>query len=91
MFLAKVVGNIVSTVKVEVHENRKLMLVQYLDGQGRPYGPRRVAFDCGCAGVGDTVLVNVEGGSAKLLLDDDAIVANMTICGVVDSIAYTEN
>jgi len=86
MRLAKVVGNIVSTVKARTHENYKLMLVQYLDGQGRPDGPRLIAFDGACAGVGDTVLVNVDGGAAKMLLDDKEIIADLTICGVVDSI-----
>jgi len=85
MKLARVVGNIVSTVKAETHENYKLMLVQYLDGQGRPDGPRLVAFDCAHAGVGDLVIVNVDGGAAKMLLDDEDIIADLTICGVVDA------
>jgi len=89
MRLAIVVGNIVSTIKTKNHENRKLMLVQYLDENGRPDGPRLVAFDCTCAGIGDTVLVNVDGGAAKMLLDDNDIIADHTICGVVDSVNFT--
>ena len=88
MRLAQVVGNIVSTVKAETHENYKLMLVQFLDGHGQPDGPRMVAFDGVHAGIGDTVLVNLEGGSAKIILDDNEVVANATICGVVDSVNY---
>jgi microcompartment protein CcmK/EutM len=79
----------VSTVRSTTHEGYKLMLVQYLDEDGLPSGPHYAAFDCGDAGVGDVVLVNTDGGAAKLLMDDKNIVANQTICGVVDY--YTLN
>ena len=88
MKLARVIGNIVSTVRSKTHEGYKLMLVQYLDEDGQPAGPYYVAFDCGDAGVGDVVLVNTDGGAAKLLLDDRNIVANQTICGVVDCYTF---
>ncbi|MDR3336951.1 MAG: EutN/CcmL family microcompartment protein [Treponema sp.] len=88
MKLARVIGNVVSTIRSETHEKYKLMVVQYLDGKGVPSGPHYVAFDCGEAGVGDLVIVNTDGGAAKLLLDDKDIVANQTICGVVDSYTY---
>jgi microcompartment protein CcmK/EutM len=64
------------------------MIVQYLDAGGLPAGTHYVAFDCGDAGVGDLVLVSTDGGAAKLLLDDKDIVANQTICGVVDSYTH---
>ena len=82
--MAKVIGNVVSTIRSKTHENYKLMIVQYLDVKGVPSGLHYIAFDCGDAGVGDLVLVNTDGGAAKLLLDDKNIVANQTICGVVD-------
>jgi len=88
MRLAHVVGNIVSTIKAESHANYKLMLVQYLDAQGQPDGPRMVAFDGVHAGIGDTVLVNTDGGAAKMVLDNEEVIANLTICGVVDSVNY---
>lgn len=74
-----------STVKQKTHEGYKLMLVQYIDAQGAPDGPRLIAFDAAHAGVGDLVLVNVDGGAAKMLLEDQEIIADLTICGVVDS------
>ena len=82
--LARVVGNIVSTVKDQEHEGYKLMLIQYLNGNGEPDGSRQIAFDCVHVGVGDLVLVNTDGGAAKLLLDNKEIVSDLTICGVVD-------
>ena len=88
MRLAVVVGNVVSTVKTRTHAARKLMLVQYLDENGRPDGARLVAFDCTCAGAGDLVLVNTDGGASKMLLEDNEISADLTICGVVDSVCF---
>jgi microcompartment protein CcmK/EutM len=84
LILARVVGNIVSTVKDSGHQGHKLMLVQCVDDKGIPDGPRMVAFDCAHAGVGDLVLVNIDGGAAKSLLDDQEIIADITICGVID-------
>jgi microcompartment protein CcmK/EutM len=86
MKLARVIGSVVSTVRTRSHQGYKLMDVQYTDAHGMPTGPRAIAFDCGDAGVGDLVLVNTDGGAAKILLDDEAIVANQTICGVVDKV-----
>lgn len=87
MKLARVVGNLVSTIKEETHRGYKLMLVRYLGEKGLPEGPNLVAFDCACAGVGNLVLVNTDGGAAKMLLDDEEIIADLTICGVVDHYA----
>jgi len=82
--LARVVGNVVSTVKEQTHEGYKLMLVQYIDAKGEPDGPRLIAFDCAHVGIGDLVIVNIDGGAAKMLLDDEEIICDLTICGVVD-------
>jgi microcompartment protein CcmK/EutM len=88
MRLARVVGNVVSTVKEPTHYNYKLMIVEFLDECGSAVGARQIAFDGADAGVGDIVLVNVDGGAAKMLLRDKAIIADNTICGVVDHWTY---
>ena len=67
MRLARVVGNVVSTVKDPCYTGYKLMLVEYLDPDTRqPDGARQIVFDCVDAGVGDIVLVNIDGGAASL-------------------------
>ena len=86
MRIARVVGNVVSTVKDRDHYGYKLMIVEYLDGNLKPDGPRQIAFDCADAGIGDYVLVNVDGGAANMLLCDNAIIADITICGVLDTL-----
>lgn len=84
MRLARVVGNVVSTVKERTHSNYKLLIVQYLDGEGNPVETEQIVFDGADAGVGDLVLVNVDGGAAKMLLSDKEIIADNTVCGVID-------
>ena len=84
MRLARVVGNVVSTVKERTHSNYKLLIVRYLDGEGNPVETEQIVFDGADAGVGDLVLVNVDGGAAKMLLGDKEIIADNTICGVID-------
>ena len=88
MRLARVVGNVASTVKERGYYGYKLMLVEYFDPEsGVPQGPRMIAFDCADAGIGDTVLVNTDGGAGNMLLNDDFAIVDLVICGVVDSYA----
>ncbi|MBQ9030048.1 MAG: EutN/CcmL family microcompartment protein [Parasporobacterium sp.] len=86
MRLAKVVGNVVSTIKDKGYYGYKLMLVEYFDPETRQVqGPRMIAFDCVDAGVGDIVVVNTDGGAGNLLQNDDFGIFDLTICGVIDS------
>ena len=67
MRLARVVGNVISTVKDPCYTGYKLMLVEYLDPDTRqPDGARQIVFDCVDAGVGDIVLVNIDGGATPV-------------------------
>ena len=76
MRLARVVGNVVSTVKDPCYTGYKLMLVEYLDPDTRqPDGARQIVFDCVDAGVGDMI--------------DKVCIADQTICGIIDS--YTSH
>jgi microcompartment protein CcmK/EutM len=88
MKIARVVGNVVSTIKEETHRSYKLMIIEYLDQDGNATGGRQIAFDAAHAGIGDVVLVNVDGGAAKAILDDKQIIADLTICGVIDHISF---
>ncbi len=84
MKIAKVVGNVVSTVKNKTQYGYKLLLVEFIDTEGNPVGPRQIAFDGAHAGVGDIVLVNTDGGAAKMFFGDNDLIADWTICGVID-------
>ncbi len=86
MRLARVVGNVVSTIKDDGYRGCKLMLVEYFDPVTRePEGPRMIAFDCADAGVGDIVMVNTDGGAGNLLMKDNYGIFDLTICGVLDN------
>ncbi|GHS92632.1 hypothetical protein AGMMS50276_00960 [Synergistales bacterium] len=87
MRIATIVGNVVSTIKDQTYYGYKLMIIEYMDENGRPSGARQIAFDAAQAGIGDVVLVNVDGGAANMLLDKE-IIADLTICGVLDSYTY---
>ena len=84
MILAKVVGNVVSTIKPMSHNGYKLMIVEMLDLEGKPYGSRQVAIDAADAGIGDTVLIIDDGGAALMILNDQDVIADWVICGVID-------
>ena len=87
MMLARVVGNVVSTEKHAQYRGYKILVVQPLDGLGKPKGKSYLALDGVQAGVGDTVLVVDEGGSARAVLGDDgAMTVRTVICGIVDRV-----
>ncbi len=78
MRIATVVGNVVSTIKDESYYGYKLMIIEYLDENGKPEGTRAIAFDAVDAGVGDVVLAILDGGAANMLLGKE-IIADVTI------------
>lgn len=83
MKLARVVGNVVSTIKDAGFAGQKLMIVDYLDDDGNLTGNNAIVFDVADAGIGDTVLVAADGGAASILLGRQCI-GDQTICGVID-------
>lgn len=87
MKLARVVGNVVSTIKIPGFEGQKLMIVDYIDEEGKLTGNQGIVFDVADAGIGDTVLVNVDGGAASMFLGRQ-VIGDQTICGVIDHLTY---
>ena len=55
MQIAKVIGTVVSTVKNESLNGRKLLIVQTVDADLKPKGAPMVALDAVGAGVGELV------------------------------------
>ncbi|MBI1798693.1 MAG: EutN/CcmL family microcompartment protein [Candidatus Eisenbacteria bacterium] len=86
MFLATVIGDVVATIKHAQLENRKLLLVQPLDLEGRPTGRLAIAVDAAQAGPGDRVLVADEGNSAAQVLGRPRGAVRTVIVGVVDEV-----
>ena len=86
MYLARVVGDVVSTHKNERLEGKKLLLVRRLTLEDRPEGVEVIALDVVDAGVGDKVLVVQEGSSARKIFEDPRIPVQAVIVGVVDRV-----
>lgn len=87
MFLGRVVGDVVATIKHRALEGRKLLLVQPLTGDGTPSGRPTIAVDVVDAGVGDHVLVVDEGNSAAQALAVPRGPVRTVVVGVVDEVA----
>jgi microcompartment protein CcmK/EutM len=89
MILAKVTGNVVSTIKAVGYESRKILVVQPVRPDGKAIGRSFLAVDTMQAGTGDTVLIMEEGGSARLILGEpDTFTVKAVVAGIVDKIQY---
>ena len=86
MYLATVVGDVVSVHKNERLEGKRLLLVQRLNLAMKGEGIETIALDVVDAGVGDNVLVVQEGSSARKLFQDDWIPVQAVIVGVLDRV-----
>ncbi|MCB1047045.1 MAG: EutN/CcmL family microcompartment protein [Calditrichaeota bacterium] len=84
MKIATVTGSVVSTLKNPEFVGYKLLLVTDTDLDGSLLGDPYIALDTVDAGQGDKVLINKEGGGARLLLDNPRIPVQAVIVGVVD-------
>lgn len=89
MMIAKVVGNVVSTVKNENFSGAKLLIIKPLSS-----GDPIIAIDCIGAGIGETVLAVHEGGSSRIMYNVPNNRPNTpvdaVIIGIVDHIYKEE-
>jgi ethanolamine utilization protein EutN len=83
MYLAKVVGTAIATIKEPNLEGYKMLVVQALSDAGSDASI--IALDAAGAGVGETVLVLQEGGSARQALGGQDVPVNDAIVAIVDS------
>lgn len=84
MQLAKVVGTVVSTRKDPNLEGLKFLLVQSVDGEGKPSGSFLVAADAVGAGPEEIVLI-ASGSSARQTQQTDKRPVDAVVMGIVDS------
>ncbi len=89
MYIAKVIGTVVSTIKISHLDGHKLLLVDQLDLNGQETNYYDIAVDVVQAGPGDTVLVLDEGNGARQILGLDPGAIRAVIVGVVDEITLT--
>ena len=83
MQLARVIGDLVVTMKDPALRGIKLMVLQPLDPSGEPQGRTLVAVDAVGAGVGETVFF-VRGKEASFPFHPVEVPADAGIVGIVD-------
>jgi len=86
MILGKVIGNVVSTIKLPIYQGYKILIVQPVNNKEEPQGESVLALDTVQAGVGDTVLVIDEGNSSRLIMNNPTAPVRTMIVGIVDAI-----
>jgi ethanolamine utilization protein EutN len=86
--IGRVVGTVVATQKNKKLEGAKLLLVQPLTLEGEPRGVAILAIDSVGAGVGEKVLVVMEGKAAGEALRKKAAAVDAAIIGIVDQMEY---
>ena len=90
MQIGRVVGTLVATRKNRKLEGAKLLLVQPVTLEGTPRGPEVLAIDSVGAGVGETVLLVMEGKAAGEALGKKAAAVDAAIIGIVDTLDCRE-
>ena len=88
MRLAIVIGQVVATVKCGGFEQDRLLLVDFIDADGKPEGKPEVAADGIGAGNGEWVLV-VSGSSARKTHSTEVPI-DLSVIGIVDEVVVQE-
>ena len=82
--MGKVIGNVWATRKEEGLQGLKLLVIQPVDGYGRPIRTHFVAADRIGAGIGDHVLIT-SGGSSRFIDRDNPVPIDAVVVGIIDS------
>ena len=83
MQLARVIGDVVATVKDRTLHGRKLLVLQPLTPAGTACGRPLVAVDAAGAGAGETVFF-VRGREASFPFLPDVVATDASVVGIVD-------
>ncbi len=91
MYIAKVIGNMVSVIKHNSYDNKKLLIVQPLYLDSKPSGPAIMAVDYVGAGKGDIVLVSRAPGLAKEVFGIENAPMCELIIAIIDNVEIKRN
>ncbi|MCI1945019.1 EutN/CcmL family microcompartment protein [Clostridium luticellarii] len=90
MFLAKVVGNVVSTQKDEKLIGSKLLIIKKIDEDENIIGEPVVAIDTVGAGINEIVIVVTGSGARNATEAGSSIPADTSIVGIVDEVEWNK-
>ena len=86
MFYGKVIGNIVSTIKLKSLEGKKIQIVRPIDMQtGFEYEKFIIALDITDSGVGDYVGYE-DGKEAAWAFEPEEVPTDATIVAIIDDV-----
>jgi ethanolamine utilization protein EutN len=91
MQIGRVVAPVIATHKNDKLEGAKLLLVQPTTLDDRPRGAPILTIDSVGAGVGEQVLILMEGRSAGEALGQPAAAVDAAIIGIVDRVDYRDD
>ena len=90
MQIGRVIGTVVSTQKHRKLDGAKLLLVQPLELDGQPRGVAVLTIDSVGAGIGERVLIVIEGKAAGAALRRKAAPVDAAIIGIIDEVTISE-
>lgn len=90
MYIAKVIGTIVSTKKDPQLIGKKLLIIAPMEGKDYSRNIIEVAVDSVGAGIGEEVLV-VRGSAARRIADGTDPPIDAAIVGIIDTIEINHN
>lgn len=85
MYLARVIGTVVATVKYPGLEGYRLLIVEPIDDQHEPCAPPHTAVDTTQAGLGETVIC-VASREAALACEPTFVPVDAAIVGIADEV-----
>lgn len=89
MYVGRVSGTVVATIKHAAFNGRKLLIVDKLGEDGQPTGGYDICVDMAQAGIGDKVLVIDEGNGARQVLNMKIAPVRAVIVGIVDDVTIS--
>lgn len=89
MQIGRVVGTVVATQKHRKLDSAKLLLVQPLSLEDEPRGVPLLTIDSVGAGVGEKVLIVIEGRAAGAALRRKAAPVDAAIIGIIDAVTLS--
>jgi ethanolamine utilization protein EutN len=90
VYIAKVIGDVVSSVKYPTLTGQKILVIQPIDPDGTEYGEPLLAMDQVSAGIGDVVLIVDQGSATRQVLKQQYPTIRTLILGIVDRIDMPE-
>lgn len=90
MYIGRVTGTVVATIKHEAFDGRKLLIVDQLGMDGRPTGSYDICVDVVQAGMGDRVLVLDEGNGARQILGRKTAPVRAVVVGIIDDASIVD-